>query len=633
MAKKIKKEIKEFNAKVESLVGQGYVAISPNVALMATGKPRMDTFSVGNETFTSSRPDALGGGRMQGKLAFFDGKQSNPKPTPAGVGSKDKGYIPWGPQDNLPNQIFQYSNALPYTAAAHKYITDLTVGLGPKLMYSWPRYINGSLKEELIPYEHAGVLIRGCMRDLRAKMEAATTQGQGGGGPANISASQPAAIFPKSSATPTESNTIGTINTIGTTPAIGSITALSETRTSPHTILLSEAASSPEPAAQARVGENKPLPGSYEEEMMHLEEALAEWERTMPEYLQFIEDNNVELHYQKCITDDTMMDIYFPTYGLNRGRKGSWNAKIVSIGHLPAVCTRMEQMDEEWRVNYVYFSEKWRKDTTSELEQKEMVAYPALAPDRALKQLRETVKSHERSSVSSRPLWFCAPTYYPSMLKPYYPQPAWWSIFPSEIYNYATNLLGDKATARENATAPRFMIFLNLSYLKQICDQNGWNTPEQVEEFKDDIYATVNEFLADRRNNGKSMMLESFLTNNDTELWKSVEIVEVPQAKIETDTKEALGEISRTIFFALGVHPSLIGADPGGSSTGGTFQRELQLLKQQQVSGRQRIYLKFLQNICAFNQWDRRAVWIIREQVLTTLDRNANGIEDTSSRL
>ena len=600
MAKKqtrVEKEAAQFSKKVTDLMDRGYAAISPNVALKFATAPKTGTFKVNEKPeYLSSRPEALGGGRMQGKFAFFDGKQSNPKPTPDNVGTKGLGYIPWGPQDNLPNQIFQYANALPYTAAALKYITDLTVGLGPKLMYTWPRYVNGTLKEDLVPYEHAGVLLRGCMRELREKMKQ-DAAAQGGGVP--------------SSAGPVQG----------------------EVREDAHTIHFLDprraSASTSQPKPEEK---DKPLPGSYEEEMMHLEEALAEWERTMPEYERFIEENNLELHYQKCIVDDTHMDIYFPTYGLNRGRKGSWNAKIISVGHLPAVCTRMEQMDGNWQVNHVFYSEKWRKDATAELEQKDMVAYPVLMPEHALRQLRETVDKYKTKSVGSRPLWFSAPTSYPSMLKPYYPRPAWWSIFPSEIYNYATNLLGDKATARENATAPRFMIFLNLSYLKQVCDQNGWTTPEEVETYKNAIYASVNDFLSDRQNNGKSLFLDSFLTNNDTELWKAVEIVEVPQAKIESDTKEALSEISRTIFFALGVHPSLIGADPGGSSTGGTFQRELQLLKQQQVSPRQRIYLKFLQNICSFNKWDKRAVWIIREQVLTTLDRNANGMEETVSQ-
>lgn len=588
------RQAKQFNKQVTDLMDRGYIALTPG-GLNLAGMPRSGSVSTdsGNIMLDSCGEGAIGGAKAQRGFSFFDGKQSQPKAVPSQVGTPDLGYIPWGPKDDLPNQIFAYANALPYTAAALKYITDLTVGLGPKLMYTWPHYVNGSVKEELVPYEHAGVLIRGRMREVREKIDARNKAVQQGGGEA------------------------------------GGATTATEGRT----IHFDDARRSQQQAGQGSApAADKPLPGSYEEELMHLEADLAEWERTLPEVTRFTEENNLELHYQKCIVDDTHMDIYFPTYGLSRGRAGSWNPKIVSVGHLADVCTRMEQMDANWRVNYVYFSEKWRKDATAELEKKDVVAFPVLSPQSTLKDLRDVVERYKTAGIRRRPLWFCVPTFYPSMLKPYYPQPAWWSIFPSQIYNYASTLVYDKATARQNATMWGKMIFLNLSYFKQICDQQGVKTPEEVQQMKEQIYAQVENFLKKRENNGKTLFVESFLSQDEKTLWKSIEIVDVPQATIEVDTKEALGEISRTIFFALGVHPSLIGADPGGSSTGGTFQRELHLLKQQQVSPRQRIYLNFLNNIIKFNKWDSHATWIIREQVLTTLDRNANGMEETESK-
>ena len=595
MAKKViksfREEVGEFDKRVNELVGKGYMFVAPS-GLSHASKPVVRDIAEDNRSVVleSCGSGAIGGSHSQKGFDFFDAKQSTPKPVST-AGTPSFGYIPWGPKDDLPNQIFSYANSLPYTAAALKYIVDLTVGLGPKMMYSWPHYVNGSVKEELVPFEHAGVLIRGRMREIREKSASRNTGWRGGG-----ATSSPA------SASEEGGRTIGFYEAQGLT----------------------------EPKKQ----EASPayLAGSYEEELALLEEDLKSWESTMKEYTLFIEENNLELHYQKCMTDDAHLDIYFPVYGLNKGRKGSWDAKILYVGHKPAVCTRMEQMDQDWRVNYVYFSEKWRKDSTSDLEKKDVVAYPALRLESSLKDLREQVDKFKSAPVNKRPKWFCVPTLYPSMLKPYYPQPAWWSIFPSQIYNYASTLVFDKATARQNSTMWGKMIFLNLSYFKQICDQSGADTPEKVQEMKDQIYNQVENFLKRRENNGKVLFAESFLTNNDTELWKSIEIVDVPQPKNETDTKEALGEISRTIFFALGVHPSLIGADPGGSSTGGTFQRELQLLKQQQVSPRQRIYLNFLNNIIAFNKWDKHATWIVREQVLTTLDRNANGIEETPSK-
>lgn len=600
MAKKksnaIPNKIGEFRNKVEDLKQRGYEPIMP---YRGTTIPH-EVIIPAQQPEMKCDMSAIGGRGMKDSFGMFDGKQSQPKPTPVGVGGDGLGYIPYGPKDNLPNQIFQYANSLPYTAAALKYITDLTVALGPALMYRCVNYVNGTVKEQLIPYEDGGVYLRNRIREVREKIAASN----------NIDIqSENSEIVP-----------------------VGN----NETKIDDHTIHFNEyrVKRLPEPEEEPIIDSNAPKPGSYEEELMLLEKELKDWTYTNKEYKAFIEENNLEHHYQKCITDDSHLDIYFPTYGLSRGTVGEWKPKIVSIGHLPAVCTRMEQMDTDWRIKHVYFSEKWRQDTTAELESKDMVSYPSLMMDDALKQLRDIVEKNKTTSLRKRPLWFCSPTYYPSMLKPYYPQPAWWSIFPSKVYNYASTLIDDKATARNNATMWGKMIFINLSYLKQLFDQEGITTPEEQEQKKNQIYADVENFLRRRENNGKVLFADSFLTNNDTELWKSIEIVDVPQPSSGADTKAELEEISSIIFFAMGIHPALIGAVPGKSgSTGGTFQRELHLLKQQQVSPRQRIYLKFLQNICAFNGWDSHAQWIIRQQVLTTLDRNANGLEDTEMKM
>lgn len=632
-----KKSIAEFSAKVTDLkergfeplmpiagVGEGQTSIPPASSIGTIGSicpsaPRVAQLTNDVDVPYIAADDMhVGGQRMAEGFSFFSGRQSQPQYAGVSeIGTKGLGYIPWGPKDNLPNQIFNYANALPYTAAALKYITDLTVALGPQLMYQYARYVNGSVKEELVPYEHAGILLRHRMQELRDKI-AARDAAQGGAGEDSST----------TAATPI--NPITPINNIGATSSMTPIQKDS------HTILLTEARPPKvvplAPSDPLPPSDNSPLPGSLEEELSQLEHDYMEWQRTMPEYERFIEDNNLELHYLKCMTDDTHMDIYFPTYGLSVGRAGEWHPKIVAVGHIPAVCARMEQMDSNWHVNYIYYSEKWRQDATPELETKDVVAYPSLSPDATLKELRAVVERNRKTGVKRRPLWFCAPTVYPSMLKPYYPQAAWWSIFPSQIYNYASTLVLDKAIARQNATMWGKIIFINLSYLKQIYDQMGADTPEKQEAIKTQIYADVNNFLKKRENNGKTLFLDSFLTNNDQMLWKSIEIVDVPQASAGAQTKEELEEISSILFFAMGVHPALIGAVPGKSgSSGGTYQRELHLLKQQQVSPRQRIYLKFLQNIVSFNQWDSHARWVIREQVLTTLDRNKTGLEETAS--
>ena len=553
----------KFRRKVSSLVAAGYVPLMPQVTEIANGT------ATSEQRLNST--DCIGGS-IQHTFSMFDPKQSRPVPV-KGAGTKGLGYIPWGPDNMLPNLIYNLEKSLPYTATALKYIIDLTAGLGPKLMYRFPRYVNGTVKTESVPFEDAGTLIRGRMRELR---EETRQNGEGNAAPA-ITFGQ---------------------------------------------------------ALNGWEGNPGDDPGTPEWELKKLREDYKTWERTDREWRTFCENNNLGLHFLKCMTDDVHMDMYFPTIGLSIGRSGEeWNPKIVTLGFIPSVCARMEEMDERLRMNFVYYAEKWRKDTTAELEMKDVVAYPALMPENMLPELRRQVMKNRNRAPRNRPTWFCCPTSYPSVDKPYYPVPAWWSIFPSRTYEYATTLITDKAVARQNATMWGKMIFINSEYLRAICDEQDASTQEQMEEVRQGIYRRVNDFLQRRENNGKTIMLDSFVGPDGKTMQNAVEIVDVPGTTEAKELKDELEEISSIIFFAIGVHPALIGAVPGKSgSTGGTYQRELQLLKQNQLSPRQRIYLQFLKNVYTFNGWDPHGELVIRQQVLTTLDRSATGTEETESK-
>lgn len=561
-------EVNAFDNRVKTLLERGFSVLAPAHVTEISMEGSSSESRLGSGGM-------IGGGAIQQTFSLFDEAQSHPMPV-ENAGTKGLGYIPWGPGNKLPNLIYSLVASLPYTAAAIKYIADLTVGGGPALMYRWARYVGGSVKEELIPYENAGVLISNRMREVRDQL---TERNQNN--PPDASG-----------------------RTVKWSQAIGA-----------------------EPT-------DEPESGTLEFEVKQLKEDYATWTSTMKEYEKFMEDNDLGLHYLKCMTDDTHMDIYFPTIGLSVGRaQEAWNPKIVRIGHLPAVCTRMEEMDERLHVNNVYYSERWRADATVKLQAQEITSYPALMPENRLSDLRSIVRKNQNSSTRRRPTWFCCPTYYPSLFRPYYPQPAWWSIFPSKAYEYASTLITDKATMRQNSTMWGKMIFINNEYLQAMFSDAGADTQEEKEAIRNRIYNNVNSFLMKRENSGKTICLDSFLSNDGKTLMNAVEIIDVPQVSSSKDLKDELEEISSIIFFAIGVHPALIGAVPGkSSSTGGTFQREIQLLKQNQVSPRQRIYLKWLQNIHAFNRWDKHGVWVIKQQVLTTLDRNPSGTEDTESR-
>lgn len=592
----VKNQIDEFRNKVEDLKNKGFVPLG-SFTLDSGNKDAYD-----RECVSLSRRNAeiIGGAVARASFGMFDGKQSNPVPV-SGVGTPGLGYIPWGPDNQLPNIIFNNSENLPYTAAALKYVADLTVGLGPKLMYKYGRYAGGTVSEEYIPYELAGEYLINRIREVKNKIairDAETNQGNHG----------------TTDKDRTSGNREGRRGDSSTTilwgDAINGILPIIDESENP---------------------ENEP--GTLEFELKRLKDDYEIWMRDSAEIEKFIEENNLGLHYMKCTVDDVHMDIYIPTIGLSVGRPSEpWNPKIVRVGHLPDVCSRLEQMDSNYCINYVYYSERWRQDATVELETKDIVAYPAISFENLLSDLRGLVERNKNKRIlKNRPTWVACPIYYPSMLKPYYPQPAWWSIFPCGVYEYASTLITDKAIVRRNATMFSKIIFINQEYLEKLYSLMGDDSVEKQMKRKNEILRSVNEFLKDRANNGKNLCLDSFMGPDNKTMQHSVEIVDVPRPSSGADTKNELEEISSIIFFAIGVHPALIGAVPGRSgSSGGTYQRELQLLKQNQLAPRQHAYLNFLQSIHRFNGWDKHGVWTITQQVLTTLDRSKTGIEETN---
>ena len=555
-----KHRIQVFSNQVNSLVKRGFVCLGPAAV------SEIPTATTSTEQLSSS--NCIGGVAIQGSFNIFDSKQSKPQLV-SNAGTPGLGFIPWGPENILPNIIYNLASSLPYTASALDYIVRITAGLGPQLMYRWVRYSNGTVVE------------------VRAEIAQ---------NPTPTDDSQGAAIL--------------------FTQAVNNMQKPSS-----------------EEEDDEEDDEDLDSIGTPEDELRRLKEDYRTWKRTNKEWKEFTESNNLNLHFLQCLQDDTHLDMYFPTIGLSIGRKGEeWKPKIVKIGYLPAVCTRMEEMDSRLRVNYVYYSEKWRKDATPKLENRDVVAYPTLMPQNMLPELRRQVEKNKFRSLRQRPTWFCCPSFYPSMQKPYYPQPVWWSIFTSRTYDYASTLITDKANARQNATMWGKMIFINNEYLRAMFDAQGAETPEDQELIRNDIYKRMNDFLQRRENNGKTICLDMFVGPDGKTMQHAVEIVDVPQVSNSKEMKDELEEISSIIFFAIGVHPALIGAVPGKSSSGGTYQRELSLLKQNQVSPRQRIYLRFMNNIYAFNEWDPHGEIVIRQQVLTTLDRNAGGTEDTESQ-
>jgi hypothetical protein len=530
---------------------------------------------------------SLSNGPLSQVAWSFDSRDTTPTP----VSDKDgkplgRGYIKWGPKDNLPGVIYSLAKASPYTAAPLRYLSDLATGLGVRMMYHFE-------DDTYCEFKHAGYNLRLRYQQARDGKEQDTYGGD-------------MAIDPDAD------------------PLEDPLKPISEI-----------------------APENRPRPRLQGIGADYWEQAYREWERTwegydependrhVPGLKQFLEDNNLDLHLSQCMLDCMMFDLYFPTVGFERGRRGGWDPHIVRIGQLKITDgVRYEAMSEYRHHQNVYFGERFRAkgigehNTTSANEDK-VTMYPVCEATARVSDMRYLVSSNQRTRISARPTWAVCPVYYGN--KNYYQQPDWWSIFTSKAYDFSSTILYDKAKQRENNTTWSRVLYLSLDYLNMVfADEGIEGDKEKQREFIEQLDQNVEEFLQQRENNGK-MMRQFMWVGQDGKDHHNVEVVDIKEATNDAVKagKEELELSTSPIFLAFGVDPRDIGVPMVSASNGGTALREIRLMKQQLLNVRQRMYLRFLEDVCTFNKFDSHLEPVIRQMSFTTLDASKTGTVET----
>lgn len=520
------------------------------------------------------------------------------------------GYVEWGPGNNIPSVIPPLAQSSPYTAAPLRYIADTICGLGPALMYRFP---DGSLSE----MKDAGYKILEQLEKKKEEDDDIVLPGFG-----SDYEQQSAKIVPIGDYVMTD----------------GGIMTIEEA----ETLKL-------EPRGISTMPRN--LGPDYWNKL------YMEWERTWYGYdepnadgdmehvsgaKEFIEENNLDLHLAQCMQDHVMLDMFFPTVGFgSRGRRRQdWHPRVKYIGHIEASIVRMEKRHPVWnRTEHVYLSQQWRKlgiGTARAVSPEEMkyAMYPAAMPQHLLQNMRRIVDENQKTRLSARPMWVTCPTFYPSLNKPYYPQPAWWSIFTSKAFDFSATILYDKYKQRENSTTWSKIIYISLDYLNMIFADEGIEGDKDAQQkYIDELEQDMEDFLQRRENNGK-MMRQFMWTDQKGDEHYNVKIVDVAETTNDAIKagKEELELSTSPIFLALQVDPRLVGVPMVAASNGGTALREMQLLKQQQLNIHQRLYLGWLQRVTvAWNGWSEHCQWVIKQQTFTTLDNSKTGTIETVS--
>lgn len=503
-------------------------------------------------------------------------------------GTKGLGYMAWGSTNRNPNIVTLLREASPYTASAHKFNVDLCEGRGPRAVYAYTQYVGGNITEKRIAFKDAGVLIKGWIRDLKQQL----------------------------------------IKLEQDNPDLLSSRGISVV--TPDGDLVEE----PNAARQ--------LHQDIQSQIDQLEKEFAKWESSNAEISDLLRRNNLHLTYLQLIEDMQDQNMCFPEITLNKrtidaeGKNAStsmWTPKITGLRYRSAHTCRLERKDENGRINYVYISNRWytqMSGVSTTADEQKVDALPALDPQAPLTDLQRIVRETRKAngSIRRRPTRFILPIAYPSAGRPYYPVPAWQSIFSGDIYEYLMTMVSDRNRRRQNSNVIGRIIYLNNEYMQRLYMQKKADTNDQKKEVFAELRNQINSFLEDRDNTGKPLVAYTFVGSDGKvyESWKIVEIEANNKATAEANQKE-LAEISSIVFFAFGLDSRLVGNSPGDvASSGGTDLRERFLLKQVQMSPMQQLLLLPLYLIKYFNDLDEHLEWEIPREVLTTLDNSKTGI-------
>lgn len=510
-------------------------------------------------------------------------------------GTPNLGWMEWGVGNRLPNVISLLTLMLPYTAAAWKFNTDLVAALGPKPKYRYTQYVGGNITTKVIPYADAGVLLKGRITELLKSIIALRNERQ---------------------ASVQNDSTGG----MGGSSSLLKMSGMGLNGENPYDELEEE----------------------LNEQLQKLRSDYETWKNTNVRLLSFLQNNNLGQVFLQLFADEEMFGICFPELQVNaqqldatgRPVPGSdWTPEITGISVRPCHTTRLERMDGNNRINYVYVSNRWYDSPFVDMGHpiEAIDAIPSLSIQSPYADLTGKIRDARRQnlSVDKRPTRFVLPSVYPTPGHPYYPLNPWHSVYGGDIYEYAATIISDRLTRRHNSNVIGRVIYINNDYLNALYVQRSADTPEKKNALRDQMFNEINTWLRNRDNSGRSLVAFTF-TGADGKEHESFKIVEIESASKNSAqaNQTELSEVSSVIFFAMGLDSRLVGNTPGNeSSSGGTDLRERYLLKQIQKSPTQKLVTKVLDVVRDFNRWDpEHLVWEIDREVLTTLDNSKTGI-------
>lgn len=177
MTKKVH-TLQQLQDRSEELEQNGYVAVRPGEFISPRTEGRVFSWNdyahsmLIREAGMSATGDAGSSAARHQVSSIFASSGGENKAVPQGEGTPGLGFMEWGVGNRLPNLVYLLSKMSPFTAAGIDFIKRILVGHGPAPKYHYTQYVGGNITEKYIPFESAGVLLRGQIAELKQQEDA-----------------------------------------------------------------------------------------------------------------------------------------------------------------------------------------------------------------------------------------------------------------------------------------------------------------------------------------------------------------------------------------------------------------------------------------------------------------------------
>ncbi len=346
---------------------------------------------------------------------------------------------------------------------------------------------------------------------------------------------------------------------------------------------------------------------------------------TDPKVIEFFRRNNMTKYLLEHMTDMKHFSFAITLIFITKDGKS-----IVKIKHKEAFHCRFEENNKTTgKIENVFFA-NWEETP----DEKDVQTYPVLDQDDPYMDLLIRLgievdpTTGERTEKVSTDRIFAIVTRLPVPGHKYYPFPTYASHFNSGWYDIAAMIPIAKKAKMANGMSIKYHVEFHKDYFDTLFQDESITDPKKRIERRKLEFNNVKDFLSGIENRGKVWFSGYYIDPNGKEN-QMIRISVIDSSKEGGDWIEDMEEASNMQCYAMGVHPSLIGAVPGKSkgSLSGSDKRELFTMKQSLETPFRDLAMIPFDIIKGFNKWDENIVFDIPHLMLTTLDKGKDAQE------